>query len=109
MTTAPEVISRYLTAAAARDLDVVADCFADDAFVVDEDHLYRGIDEIQEWRRRTAAAFNCTATVSKVDDRGEGRYRMTAHVVGDFPGGEVDLDYNFRLVGDRIAALTITG
>ncbi|MCU1386993.1 MAG: hypothetical protein JWL72_331 [Ilumatobacteraceae bacterium] len=107
--TAPDVIGRYLTAAADRTHDVLSDCFTDDAFVVDEDHLHRGIAEIQEWRRQTAAAFTYTTTIAKVIERGDDRYRVTAHLVGDFPGGEADLDFDFRLTGDRIAALVITG
>jgi hypothetical protein len=105
----PKVISRYLTAAADMDLETVAACFTDSGTVVDEDHTYRGREEIVRWREQTARQFNYTATVIGNEKLGENQYRITAHIVGNFPGGEVDLHYDFTLQGDLIEFLTIVG
>ena len=105
----PAVIGRYLTAAADMDLETVAACFTDTGTVVDEDHTYRGREEIVRWREQTARQFSYTATVTGSEELKAGQYRVTAHIVGNFPGGEVDLHYDFTTEEDLIAFLTIAG
>ncbi len=105
----PNAITRYLTAAADQDLDTLGACFTDTAVVVDEGHTYRGREEIVAWRTDTGQRYNYTATVIGSEKTDADHYRVTAHIVGNFPGGEVDLDYNFTLQGDLIESLAITG
>jgi hypothetical protein len=107
MTTTPEVISRYLQAADAQDPSALAACFTDDGTVVDESHTYTGRDEIIGWREKTASQWIYTTTVTGSEPVGASRFRVTAHLEGDFPGGVADLAFDFTLQGDLISALSI--
>jgi ketosteroid isomerase-like protein len=108
-TTTPDVINRYLTAAAAGDLDTLVDCFTEDGFVIDEGQRYTGHEEILGWRNAVASAFTYTTTVEGSTTVGPDRYRVATHIVGNFPGGEAHLAFDFELAGDSIAALVIAG
>ena len=104
---APAVITRYLAAAAAGDFAVLADCFTVDGTATDEGHTYRGRAEIIGWRESLASQFTYTATVTSSEPISDNEYRVTAHAVGDFPGGVADLTYRFTLNDGLIADLTI--
>jgi hypothetical protein len=104
---APAVVTRYLAAAPAGDFEALADCFTTDGAATDEGHTYRGRAEIIGWRESLASQFTYTSTVTGSEPIGEGEYRVTAHLVGDFPGGVADLTYRFVLKGGLIADLTI--
>jgi hypothetical protein len=104
---APAVITRYLAAAPAGDFVTLADCFTVHGTVTDEGHTYRGRAEIIGWRESLASQFTYTATITSSEPINDGEYRVTAHLVGDFPGGVADLSYRFILDGDLIADLTI--
>jgi hypothetical protein len=105
--TAPAVVTRYLTAAAAADFATLADCFTAVGTVTDEGHTYRGRAEIIGWRESLASQFTYTATVTGSEPITQDEHRVTAHLVGDFPGGVVDLTYRFVLDDGLIADLTI--
>jgi hypothetical protein len=104
---APAVITRYLVAAPAGDFVALADCFTADGTVTDEGHTYRGRTEIIGWRESLASQWTFTTTVTSSEPISDDEYRVTVHVVGDFPGGVVDLTYQFVLHDDLIADLTI--
>jgi hypothetical protein len=104
---APAVITRYLTAAPAGDFAAVADCFTVDGTVTDEGHTYRGRPDIIGWRESLASQFTYTATITSSEPINDTEYLVTAHLVGDFPGGVADLTYRFVLEGGLIADLTI--
>lgn len=107
MSTAPAVVTRYLAAATANDFDALADCFTAEGTVTDEGHNYRGRAEIIGWRESVASQWTFTSTVTSSEPITANEYRVTVHVVGDFPGGVVDLTYRFVLDDDLIADLTI--
>lgn len=98
----PEPIADYFAAATS---DAAA-CFRDDAVVTDERRTHVGTDAIRAWRTEAAAKYSYTSTPVSADER-DGRWSVTAHVAGTFPGSPVDLRYVFTLDGDRIAALEI--
>ncbi|EWM18581.1 nuclear transport factor 2 family protein [Kutzneria sp. 744] len=108
----PAVITRYLTAHHARDLDPALACYTDDAVVVDEGRTYRGHDEIRAWLSRSANEYKYTIELTgteRVDDR---HYVAVHHLEGNFPGGVVDLRFRFTLTdfdsdGAHIAELVI--
>ncbi|WNV88477.1 nuclear transport factor 2 family protein [Umezawaea sp. Da 62-37] len=104
---APAVVTRYLKAADAGDALAVAECFAEDGTVVDEGVLHRGRAEIVGWREETASRWTYTSTVTGSEPVGEGRFRVTAHLEGDFPGGQVDLGFDFTVHDGLISALVI--
>jgi ketosteroid isomerase-like protein len=45
----PRPVATYLAAVKAKDADMLALCFADDARVHDENSDYRGLDAIRAW------------------------------------------------------------
>ncbi|MCB0896577.1 MAG: nuclear transport factor 2 family protein [Nocardioidaceae bacterium] len=107
MTTTPDVIARYYTAAAAGDIDTLLDCFAADAHVLDEGRDYHGVAEIRRWRESVASRFTYTTEITKAEETGDGGYVVSTHLEGDFPGGVVDLDQRFTLVDGLIVDLAI--
>jgi ketosteroid isomerase-like protein len=105
--TTPEVITRYLSAAAARNNAGLADCFTEDGTVLDEGNTYRGRDEIIGWREAIDGQWTYTTNVTGTEAAGDNEYRVFIHLEGDFPGGVVDLMQEYVLAGDLIAHLKI--
>jgi hypothetical protein len=52
----PRPVAIYLAAVKAKDADMLALCFADDARVHDENSDYRGLDAIRAWKQETDAS-----------------------------------------------------
>jgi ketosteroid isomerase-like protein len=102
----PQPIARYFAADRA-DPDAVADCFTENAVVVDESHTYTGREAIRRWKAAATARYQYTSTPIASELQGE-KTVITSRLTGNFPGSPVDLRYSFRLDGDRIAALEIT-
>ena len=102
----PQPIARYFAADRA-DPDAVAECFTDNAVVVDESHTYTGREAIRRWKASATARYQYTSTPIASEQQGE-KTVITSRLTGNFPGSPVDLRYTFRLDGDRIAALEIT-
>jgi ketosteroid isomerase-like protein len=103
----PTVVTEYLTAHQARDLDAAVACYTPDGAVTDEGHTYRGPDEIRAWLSRAASEYTYTSEVVgayRMDDR---NFDVVHHLEGDFPGGVVDLHFRFALRDGRIAGLVI--
>ena len=102
----PGPVATYLAAVKARDADMLALCFADDAQVHDEDHDYRGLNAIKSWKRETDAKYRYVAEPLAVLVDGN-IVRLRARLTGDFPGSPVELDYTFTLANDKIISLEI--
>jgi hypothetical protein len=49
--TQPKPVATHLAAEKAKDIDMLALCFASDALVHDEGRDYRGLDAIKSWKR----------------------------------------------------------
>lgn len=107
----PPVISTYLAASEARDVDAIAACFSADAHVLDEGTDRIGRAEIRRWRENVNTAFEYTSTVTAVtalEAAGAGqRYDVMVHLQGNFPGGEVDLVNSFTIRDGQIVDLRI--
>ena len=104
--TLPAALSTYMHSEATRDTELLAQCFASDAEVEDENRIYRGMDAIREWKRATHAKYQYTVTPLGLAQH-EGDFRMLANVAGTFPGSPVQLMYVARMAGEKIASLTI--
>jgi len=102
----PGPIAAYFTADQ-NDGDAVAQCFTENAAVIDERRTHTGRDAIRRWKTDAAATFSYTTDPFAISEEG-GHILVKAHVAGDFPGSPVDLRYAFVLEGDRIARLEIT-
>lgn len=104
--TLPAALRTYMNSEATRDTELLSQCFAADAEVVDEGRTYRGIDAIREWKRASHARYRYTVTPLGVT-RHEGDFRMLANVAGTFPGSPIQLMYVARIAGEKIASLAI--
>lgn len=102
----PPPIAAYFAADRA-DATAVAACFTDGAIVKDEGRTHRGKSEIIAWKAETSNKYSYTSTPVAMAEEG-GKTVVTCHLVGNFPGGEVDLRHIFAIEGDRIAFLHIT-
>lgn len=107
----PKVISDYLAASEARDVDAMVACFSDDAHVLDENKNRTGHAEIRRWREDVDTAFEYTSTVTDStalgDIDGAQRYDVVVHLQGNFPGGQVDLVNSFTIRNGHIVDLRI--
>jgi hypothetical protein len=103
----PEMITRYLKAHKARDLDVAVGSYTPDATVTDEGRTYRGPDEIRAWLSRSASEYTYTIDVIGAAQTDDDHYDVTHHLEGNFPGGRVDLHFRFTLRDGAIHQLVI--
>jgi ketosteroid isomerase-like protein len=103
----PETITRYLKAHHARDTATAVAAFTGDATVVDDGRTYEGTAAIERWLNRSAGEFTYTIELTGAQRTGATHYVATHHLEGDFPGGTVDLRYQFTLRDDLVARLVI--
>lgn len=103
----PEVITAYLTAHRAHDVEGALACCTEDAVVVDDGHTYRGKREIRGWLARTHGEYTYTTELVAARRADDNHYVAVHHLEGDFPGGTVDLRFRFTLSDDHVAELVI--
>ncbi len=104
MSDVPAVVDRYLEAV---DASALAACFTEDGTVVDEGETHVGREEIARWREKTANQWTYTTEITGRAVTGVGRYRVTTHLEGDFPGGVADLAFDFTVDDGLISSLAI--
>jgi hypothetical protein len=102
----PKPIARYFAADQA-DANAVAECFSENAVVVDENRRYTGREAIRRWKESATTRYQYTSRPIASEEQGL-KTVVTSRLTGDFPGSPVNLRYTFELDGDRIAALEIT-
>lgn len=103
----PGVIGAYFTAHDERRTDDALTAFTKGAKVHDDGQEYVDADAIRHWLGAASTAFTYTRTFVRAEPAGQDEWLVINHLAGDFPGGQVDLRYRFRLEGDRIAELQI--
>jgi ketosteroid isomerase-like protein len=103
----PSVITAYLVAHQARDLDSAVAHYTADAVVTDEGHQYHGPGEISAWLSRSASEYTYTSTLTAAYRLDDDHFDAVHHLEGDFPGGVVDLHFRFALRDGRITRLVI--
>jgi hypothetical protein len=103
----PKMIETYQRAHDQRDTDTAVATFGADATVVDDGRMHTGTDEIRWWLDNAASEYTYTRTLTGVVDEGDGSYIVSNHLSGNFPGGEADLRYRFRLEHGLIHRLEI--
>ena len=102
----PVVVTRYFAAANRFDAALVAECFAPDATVHDENCDYIGPDAIRGCVVETSRKYQPRFTLMRAAVKDD-HVSLTVAVSGRFPGSPVTLDYEMQLRGGKISALTI--
>ena len=102
----PFAVASFLSAERVKNAPAIVAAFAPNAIVHDEHEEYRGLEAIEAWWRGAQRKYRYTlealgATTS------DGSTVVQARLKGDFPGNVADVDYTFKLDGDKIASLTI--
>ncbi|WP_030800733.1 nuclear transport factor 2 family protein [Streptomyces sp. NRRL S-337] len=105
--TLPETITRYLKAHRAHDTATAVTTFTDDATVTDDGKTYQGATAIERWLSRSATEFTYTINLTSAQQIDTTHYIATHHLEGNFPGGTVDLRYQFTLRNNLIERLVI--
>ncbi|MFF3677553.1 nuclear transport factor 2 family protein [Streptomyces sp. NPDC002120] len=103
----PETITRYLRAHRDHDTSTAVTAFTRDATVTDDGSTYRGATAIEQWLNRSATEFTYTIELTDAQQIDPAHYVATHHLEGNFPGGSVDLCYQFSLRDDLIERLVI--
>lgn len=103
----PDPIATYQRAHDRRDTATALGCFAPDASVIDEDQTFTGTERIRWWLDNVASEYTYTRTLIGIEDLGEGQLIVHNRIEGDFPGGQADLKYRFRITGELIEHLEI--
>jgi ketosteroid isomerase-like protein len=99
-------LSTYFEAANAHDAAAVAALFGEDALVHDENADHRGRRAIREWAQGTYDQYDVRLTPREACREGSATF-VTTGVVGTFPGSPIELNFRFRVDGDRIEELRI--
>lgn len=103
----PEAVRRYQDAHDHHATETALSAFTPDASVTDENRTYEGSDQIRHWLDTAATEFTYTSTFVKAEQTSPSTWVVVNHLEGDFPGGSVDLRYQYTVRGGLISALTI--
>jgi hypothetical protein len=102
----PKPIATYIAAENGDNAEALSQCFTDDAVVRDENQTIEGLAAIKLWKVQTKRKYQHTieplASIQK-----DGNTIVTNRLTGKFPGSPVELQFIFRLEGDKIASLEI--
>ncbi|MEY3265983.1 MAG: hypothetical protein RJA15_429 [Actinomycetota bacterium] len=103
----PQAISMYQAAHDRRDVPTALAQFAVDASVVDDGRTYEGIIGVESFLRNAGSEYTYTRTLVAAEETSPDCWRIINHLAGNFPGGQVDLSYEFHIKDGLIARLII--
>ncbi|WP_229053368.1 nuclear transport factor 2 family protein [Aeromicrobium sp. Leaf350] len=105
--TLPAVVTSYLDARDAKDVDGAVAAFTPAARVADDGGTHVGTDQIRAWIEESSTTFEYTTTRlgHQVDDAGH--VVVQVRIDGNFPGGTATLHQRFGLDHDLITELVI--
>ncbi len=102
----PAPIAAFFNAESLDDAEALSQCFAEDAVVRDEGQAIEGLDAIKRWKAETHKKYQHTVeplAIARKDDR----TIVTNRLTGNFPGSPIELQFIFRLDGNKITSLEI--
>jgi len=102
----PRPIALYVNVENTGDVASLSECFAPDAVVRDERRTYEGLAAIQEWKAETKRKYQHTVEPLALVRKGD-KTIVTNRLTGSFPGSPIELQFVFKLDGDKIASLEI--
>ena len=103
----PPSILAYQAAHDRHDVDAALATFSPDAVVHDEDQDWVGTEQIRQWLAKTSSEYTFTRTLLAVEPGEASSWLVRNRLEGNFPGGVVELRYEFSLDGDHISRLSI--
>ena len=103
----PEVLTRYLNAHRDHDTATALTTFTDGATVIDDGNSYSGTAAIRKWLNRTSTEYTYTTELTGAHRTDQTHYTAANRLEGNFPGGIVDLRYQFTLRDSLIGHLVI--
>ena len=103
----PAVIEAYQASHDRHDVDGALATFTDDAVVHDEDQDWTGVEQIRQWLLKTSSEYTFTRTLLGIEATGTDSWLVRNRLEGNFPGGVVELRYEFALDGELISRLSI--
>jgi ketosteroid isomerase-like protein len=103
----PDPVTTYRAAHDRHDVDTALSTFTQDAVVHDEDQDWVGREQIRQWLVKTSTEFTFTRTLLGAEPSGADSWYVRNRLEGDFPGGIVDLRYEFTVDGGLISRLSI--
>jgi hypothetical protein len=102
----PTPIAIYIDAENRGDTETLAQCFAEDAVVRDEGQTIEGLAAIKQWKTETKKKYRHTIEPLASGQK-DGKTVVTNRLTGNFPGSPIELEFVFKLDGDKIASLEI--
>src|ERR1700730_15571338 len=102
----PTPIAFYIAAENRGDTEAMAECFAEDAVVRDENRTIQGLGAIKEWKAETKKKYQHTIEPLAVAQQ-DGKIIVTNRLTRTFPGSPVELEFVFTLESDKIMSLEI--
>ena len=102
----PAPVAIFLAAEKAKDAQMLALCFADGAFVLDEGRTYRGLDAVISWKKDADRKYQYVLEPLGATQNAN-VVTVVSRLTGNFPGSPVELDFKFTLANDQIASLEI--
>jgi hypothetical protein len=103
----PQAITVYQVAHDRRDVATALAQFTVDSSVVDDGRTYQGISGVESFLSTAGSEYTYTRTLIVANEIAPDCWRVTNRLEGNFPGGQVDLSYEFHLVDGLIARLVI--
>ena len=102
----PTPIAIYIDAENRGDTEALAKCFAEDAVVRDEGETIEGLAAIKRWKAETKKKYQHTVEPLASVQKGD-KTVVTNRLTGNFPGSPIELQFIFKLDGEKIVSLEI--
>ncbi|MCX2493216.1 nuclear transport factor 2 family protein [Pedobacter sp. PF22-3] len=102
----PHIISKLVKAQNDFDSAAYASCFAENAAVFDEGKTHNGKAEIENWIDKANKEYHAIMEPVDYDEKED---MLSAKTSGNFPGSPIVLKYHFKLSGEYIQSLKVTG
>ena len=102
----PKPIALYVAAENSGDTTLFDECFAADAVVRDESETHNGLAAIKDWKAETKRKYQHTVDPLRIVEQ-NGKFIVANRLTGNFPGSPIELEFVFRLDGDKIVSLEI--
>jgi hypothetical protein len=102
----PTPIAIYIAAENRGDTETLGQCFAEHAAVRDEGQTVEGLAAIKQWMAETRRKYQHTIE-PLASARKDEKTIVTNRLTGNFPGSPIELQFIFKLEGNKIASLEI--